>query len=349
MRIDVNSSLRLNMRQIDPRDYSNLVNWYDTSRRRTVTYDGSNVVSDMEDESGNDNDLVDSVNNTQDAVYNKDSVNGHGSIQMTSKSQLWTNGTLSSWPSNEVTVFMVARHTAVTSSVGFGTMNSTGGAASGSNRLSTNLPWNDNIVYWDCGDIASGGRVSYTYDGELGEYSVWCFTSSATNNRMRIFRNNILKATVASYSTYSGTDSFGIGGTYTGDFCEFMMFSDEKSDNDIAVICDHLIHKWGVIKTPLEVPDLQSWLNPYDYDTMTLDVSDDIDAIASMGAGLVGATYVAGGKPHYDHVLAALVRPDGEVGWIGYQRIILPEGEVQNGVGRVKVISDLAPVDIKLL
>ena len=55
------------------------------------------------------------------------------------------------------------------------------------------------------------------------------------------------------------------------------------------------------------------------------------------------------GKPHYDHVLAALVRPDGEVGWIGYQRIILPEGEVQNGVGRVKVISDLAPVDIKLL
>lgn len=55
------------------------------------------------------------------------------------------------------------------------------------------------------------------------------------------------------------------------------------------------------------------------------------------------------GKPHYDHVLAALVCPDGEVGWIGYQRIILPDGNVVDGKGRVKVISDLAPVDIKLL
>jgi hypothetical protein len=55
------------------------------------------------------------------------------------------------------------------------------------------------------------------------------------------------------------------------------------------------------------------------------------------------------GRPHYDHVLAALVHPDGEVGWIGYQRLIFPEGPVSHGVGRVKVVSDLAPVDIKLL
>jgi hypothetical protein len=55
------------------------------------------------------------------------------------------------------------------------------------------------------------------------------------------------------------------------------------------------------------------------------------------------------GKPHIDHVLAALVRPDGEVGWIGYQRLIMPEGFVTNGVGRVKVVSEFAPVGIRLL
>lgn len=55
------------------------------------------------------------------------------------------------------------------------------------------------------------------------------------------------------------------------------------------------------------------------------------------------------GKPHYGHVLAAMVWPDGEVGWIGYQRLIIPESKVVNGLGRVKVVSELGPVDIKLL
>ncbi|MCA0434180.1 MAG: hypothetical protein LCH46_13060 [Proteobacteria bacterium] len=55
------------------------------------------------------------------------------------------------------------------------------------------------------------------------------------------------------------------------------------------------------------------------------------------------------GKPLYDHVLAAMVRPDGEVTWLGYKRLIFAEPKVINGFGRVKVISEIGPVDIKLL
>lgn len=53
------------------------------------------------------------------------------------------------------------------------------------------------------------------------------------------------------------------------------------------------------------------------------------------------------GKPHYDHVLASMVRPDGELHWLSYHRVILPE--VRRGQARVRVVSELAPVDIQLL
>ncbi|MFO1033019.1 MAG: hypothetical protein U1E15_02630 [Hyphomicrobiales bacterium] len=55
------------------------------------------------------------------------------------------------------------------------------------------------------------------------------------------------------------------------------------------------------------------------------------------------------GRPHYDHVLAAMVRPDGEVGWIGYQRIIMPDLHPTTGAKRVRIVSELSPVDIRLL
>jgi hypothetical protein len=53
-------------------------------------------------------------------------------------------------------------------------------------------------------------------------------------------------------------------------------------------------------------------------------------------------------RPVYDHVLAVMVKPDGEHHWMGYQRVIIPE--LGNGLKRsVKVVSALAPVNISLL
>jgi hypothetical protein len=53
------------------------------------------------------------------------------------------------------------------------------------------------------------------------------------------------------------------------------------------------------------------------------------------------------GRAHHDHVLASMVRPNGELHWLGYQRVILPE--LSGGRKRVRVISELAPVNIRLL
>jgi hypothetical protein len=52
-------------------------------------------------------------------------------------------------------------------------------------------------------------------------------------------------------------------------------------------------------------------------------------------------------KIHYDHVLASMVRPDGEQHWLAYHRVILPE--VRDGQKRVRVVSELGPVGIQLL
>ncbi len=56
---------------------------------------------------------------------------------------------------------------------------------------------------------------------------------------------------------------------------------------------------------------------------------------------------VESGRPHYDHVLASMVRPDGELHWLGYHRVILPD--LKDGRKRVRVVSELAPVQIQLL
>jgi hypothetical protein len=53
------------------------------------------------------------------------------------------------------------------------------------------------------------------------------------------------------------------------------------------------------------------------------------------------------GKAHHDHVLASMVRPDGERHWFAYHRAILPE--YHGAQKRVRVVSALAPVEIQLL
>ena len=57
---------------------------------------------------------------------------------------------------------------------------------------------------------------------------------------------------------------------------------------------------------------------------------------------------ISTGKPVYDHVLAVMVRPDGEHHWMGYQRVIIPELNSTGSKRQVRVISDMSPVNINL-
>ena len=53
-------------------------------------------------------------------------------------------------------------------------------------------------------------------------------------------------------------------------------------------------------------------------------------------------------RPIYDQVLASMVKPDGNIHWIGYQRVIFPHQSVNSKAKYVSVNCALAPVDIPL-
>jgi hypothetical protein len=55
------------------------------------------------------------------------------------------------------------------------------------------------------------------------------------------------------------------------------------------------------------------------------------------------------GRPTYNHVLAAMVHPGGEVRWFGYHRIVFPNTKRSGNFPRVTVACEVAKVDIPIL
>jgi hypothetical protein len=55
------------------------------------------------------------------------------------------------------------------------------------------------------------------------------------------------------------------------------------------------------------------------------------------------------GMPHYDHIFAAMMGPDGEVSWIPYQRVVTPGPKVRGKRRLVSVVSEITPVEISVV
>ncbi len=67
---------------------------------------------------------------------------------------------------------------------------------------------------------------------------------------------------------------------------------------------------------------------------------------------IVSETYfevIKTGKPVYDHVLAAMVHPGGDVRWFGYHRVVFPTQSKSKNFHMVAVACELAKVDIPIL
>lgn len=83
----------------------------------------------------------------------------------------------------------------------------------------------------------------------------------------------------------------------------------------------------------------QLWgLSPLSYPCLNGNSYDDIVARAY-------SKVLQTQEPNYSHVYAAMVRPDGEVAWIPYQRVVLP-GPKGNRNPTVTVVSEFTPVEI---
>jgi hypothetical protein len=64
------------------------------------------------------------------------------------------------------------------------------------NRLFAAVPWSDGQVYWDFGDIAAGGRLTYMPpEPIIGQWQHFALVASQSGNHMAIYRNGVLEAT----------------------------------------------------------------------------------------------------------------------------------------------------------
>jgi hypothetical protein len=69
------------------------------------------------------------------------------------------------------------------------------------------------------------------------------------------------------------------------------------------------------------------------------------DKIVSRAYGHV----LRSGRPHYDHVYAAMMGADGEVAWIPYQRIVMPLPKARGRSRMVSVVCEVTPVEISVV
>jgi hypothetical protein len=109
------------------------------------------------------------------------------------------------------------------------------------NRFQAHVPWSNGAVYWDFGNINTGGRLSYTPPVSItGSWQHFAFVASQSGNTMRIYRNGVLEAQKAGMRAFSRgafdlrLGSLGGGNFFNGRLDEVRIWSVARSAAEIA-------------------------------------------------------------------------------------------------------------------
>jgi len=107
-------------------------------------------------------------------------------------------------------------------------------------RLNAHVPWSDGKVYWDFGNMNSGGRLSYTPSNSIaGTWHHWALVSSKSGNFMRIYRNGVLEASSTTASSRTAVDRqlyLGVSQAsqyFKGDLGEFRIWNVARTQSEI--------------------------------------------------------------------------------------------------------------------
>lgn len=113
-------------------------------------------------------------------------------------------------------------------------------ADSVNNRFQAHVPWTDGRVYWDLGNINTGGRLMYQPPVSIvGSWQHFALVASQNGNYMRIFRNGVQEAEKVGMRPFLGGNfEFRMGGLGTGNF-----FRGKLDEMRI----------WNVARTPAEI------------------------------------------------------------------------------------------------
>ncbi|RYZ44423.1 MAG: hypothetical protein EOP49_27180, partial [Sphingobacteriales bacterium] len=104
-------------------------------------------------------------------------------------------------------------------------------------RFLAHVPFGDNTLYWDYGNISTSGRVSVNYGPYLNKWTHVALVSSGTNNSFKaIYLNGVL---VASGTDSDGTNTVGVTGlnlgigNHKGGIDEFRIWDHVRSQAEI--------------------------------------------------------------------------------------------------------------------
>ncbi len=128
-------------------------------------------------------------------------------------------------------------------------------------RFGIHLPWDDNNLYWDYGDIDGGnGRLNFGLGQTVVESRIWSFRSSATKGIQDARRDGTQIVTTGALETFGRGTSFGIlmGAHSTHDFgwtpqefidatiSELIIFEGTLTDAQRERLETYLAIKYGV-------------------------------------------------------------------------------------------------------
>jgi hypothetical protein len=132
-------------------------------------------------------------------------------------------------PTDEITIEYWQKNLATTDQYGFAFGNN-----ANNNRVSAHVPYGDNKIYWDFGDISGGGRLSYSPPVSIiGSWQHFAFVASRSGNYMKIYRNGIEEATKPGVSTITPGSSELRLGLFNGQMSEFRVWKVARTGDEI--------------------------------------------------------------------------------------------------------------------
>ncbi len=136
------------------------------------------------------------------------------------------------------------------------------------NRFGARVPWNDNAVYWDMGDVdtTGDGRLSYAPFSDISSFHLWGFKMDSASGQS-IYQSGELKANDLTTSEFvpNGTAVF-IGGTdgdnggLSGDIAELILYNKTLTDVERTHVELYLRDKYD-----LDLSDLGIYTAPAAY------------------------------------------------------------------------------------
>ncbi|MCG3127192.1 MAG: hypothetical protein CHACPFDD_02050 [Phycisphaerae bacterium] len=117
------------------------------------------------------------------------------------------------------------------------------------NRCQAHVPWSTGAVFWDFGNINTGGRLTYSPPEQVaGRWQHFALVASQSGNKMEIYRNGVLEAQKAGMSPYNinAGHNLRIGALassrfFNGRIDEFRVWNVARSAADIAANYDQTL------------------------------------------------------------------------------------------------------------